>query len=61
MYILGQNIIQRNEEFVVIKNYFRFTIKQIKDFEWQASLLFLVLNDNKLSSHMAQISEHINS
>ena len=29
-------------------------------FEWQVSLLFIVLNDKKLSSHMAQISEHIN-
>ena len=30
-------------------------------FKWQVSLLFFVLNDNKLSSHMAQISERIKS
>ena len=30
-------------------------------FKWQVSLLFFVLNDNKLSSYMAQISKHINS
>ena len=30
-------------------------------FEWKVSLLFFVINDKKLSSSMAQISEHINS
>ena len=34
---------------------------KLKGFEWQVSLLFFVLYDNKLSSHMDQISEHINS
>ena len=32
-----------------------------KIFEWQVSLIFFVINDTKLSSHMAQISEYINS
>ena len=31
-----------------------------KSFEWQVLLLFHVINDKKLSSHMAQISEQIN-
>ena len=30
-------------------------------FKWQLSFLFFVINDTKLSSHMAQISEHIKS
>ena len=36
-------------------------LNKSKGFEWWVSLLFFVLNDNKLSSHMAQISEHTNS
>ena len=30
-------------------------------FEWEVSLLFFAINDTKLSSNMAHISEHINS
>ena len=29
-------------------------------FEWNVSLLFFVLGDSKLSSHMGHIREHIN-
>ena len=36
-------------------------LNKLNIFELQVSLLFFVLNDKKLSSHMAQISEHINS
>ena len=36
-------------------------LNKSKSFEWQVSLLFFVINDKKLSSHMAQISEHVNS
>ena len=36
-------------------------LKKSNSFECQVSLLFFALNDNKLSSHMAQISEHIDS
>ena len=42
------------------KYYIGFIIKEIKEFEWQVSLLFFVLNNKKLSQHMAQISERIN-
>ena len=35
-------------------------LKKSKIFEWQVSLLFFVLDNKKLTSHMAQISEHIN-
>ena len=36
-------------------------LNKSKGFEWWVSLLFFVLNGKKLSSHMAQISEHTNS
>ena len=36
-------------------------LNKSKSFEWQVSLLFFILNENQLSSHMAQISENINS
>ena len=36
-------------------------LNKSKSFEWWVSLLFLFINDTKLSSHVAQISEHINS
>ena len=36
-------------------------LNKSKSFELQVSLLFFVINDTELSSHMAQISEHINS
>ena len=35
-------------------------LNESNSFEWEVSLLFFVLDDNKLSSHMAQISEQIN-
>ena len=35
-------------------------LNKSRSFEWQVTLLFFVLNDNKFSSHMDQISEHIN-
>ena len=35
-------------------------LNKSKSFEWQVPLLFFVINDTKLSSHMYQISEHIN-
>ena len=36
-------------------------LKKSKSFEWNLLLLFFVLNDNELSSHMSQINEYINS
>ena len=36
-------------------------LNKSKSFEWKASLLFFVINDMKLLSHMYQISEKINS
>ena len=36
-------------------------LNKSNSFEWQVSLLFFVINDKKISSHMAHISEHINS
>ena len=60
IYLLDQNMIQRHEEYVVIKNILGLFFNKSKSFECQVSLLFFVINNKKLSSHMAQISEHIN-
>ena len=60
MYLPDQNMIQQNEEYVVIKAFYLLSNKS-KSFEWQVPLLFFVINDTKQSSHMDQISEHINS
>ena len=35
-------------------------LNKSKSFEWQVTLLFFVINDTKMSSHMDHISEHIN-
>ena len=40
--------------------FYYFLLNKSKSFEWQVSLLFFI-NDTTLSSHMSQISEHINS
>ena len=40
---------------------FDLLLNKSKIFEWQISLLYYVLNDKKLSSNLAQISEQINS
>ena len=62
MYLLDQNMINLNEDFFVIKNIILdVLLNKSKSFEWQVKLLFFVLNYNKLSPHMAQISEHIKS
>ena len=39
---------------------FDLSLNKSKIFECQVSLLFLFLNDKKLSPHIDQISEHIN-
>ena len=36
-------------------------LNKSKSFEWKVSLLFLLINDTKLSSNMDQISEHVDS
>ena len=36
-------------------------LNKLNSFQWPISFLFFVINDTKLSSHMYQISEHINS
>ena len=36
-------------------------LNRSKRFEWQISLLFFVINDKKLSSHMAKRIDNINS
>ena len=36
-------------------------LNESKSYEWKMSLLFFVLKNKKLSSHMDQIGEHINS
>ena len=61
IYLPNQNNIELNEKYVVIKRLFwiYFQINQ-SFFEWQVSLLFFI-NEKKLSSHMDQISEPINS
>ena len=40
---------------------FDLLLNKSKSFKCQVSLLFFILKDNKLSSHIYQISEHINS
>ena len=50
---------KKNEELVVIKK-LDILLNKPKRFEWQISLLFFILNDKKLSPHMAQMSEHNN-
>ena len=62
MYLLDQNMIQRNGELDTIKKgMLDLLLNKSNRFEWHVSLLFFVLNDKKLPSHMAHISEHSNS
>ena len=60
IYLLYQNIIHQNEEFVILKSILNLLLNKPKSFVYQVSLLFFVLTDNKLSSNMDQISEHMN-
>ena len=55
MYLLDQNIIQRNEELAVIKQDFDLLLNKSKGFECQV-LIFFSPNEKKVSSRMAQIS-----
>ena len=52
---MDQNIIQRNEEFAVIKQDFDLLLNKSKGFECQV-LIFFSPNEKKVSSRMAQIS-----
>ena len=60
IYLLYQNIIHQNEEFVILKSILNLLLNKPKSFVYQVSLLFFVLTDKKLSSHTDQISEHMN-
>ena len=57
----GSDYYSAKKYFVVINHYFYLSLNKLKSFEWKVSLLFFVLNAEKLSLHMYQISEHINS
>ena len=61
MYLLDQNMIQQNKDFAIVIFLIDLLLNKSKSFGWQVSLLFFVLKEKKLSSHMAQISAHINS
>ena len=61
MYPPDHNTIQKNEEYAVIKRlfwiYYEINIRVLNG----RYHCYFFINDTKLSSHMAQISEHINS
>ena len=61
MYLQEKNIIQKNKDLSSQKCYFGLVLNKLKSFKCQVSLLFFVLNKNKLSSHMDQIREKIYS
>ena len=61
MYLQDQNLIHQNEEFIVRKIILYLLLNKSNSFDWHVSLLFFVIDDNKLTQHMDQISEHINS
>ena len=61
MYLLDQDMTQRNEAFVIIKQYFGLLLKTSKSFEWRYHCYIFHLNDKKLSSHMDHICDQINS
>ena len=61
MYLLDQIMIKEKRTFCFHKNIILdLLLKKSKNFEWQVSLLFF-LNNKKSSSHVDQISKHINS
>ena len=61
MYIQEKSMVNQDSEFVAITNILDLLLKKSRNFERKVSLLFFVLNNKKLLSHMAQISEQINS
>ena len=61
MYLMDYNMIHQNEQFIVIKQYFEYIIKEIKEFWMEGIIVIFFSTKEILSPNMAHISEHINS